>query len=145
MYAAPESIWTVTVMAPRSVDLPAPLLRADAYQRLQSLPVEEDAAEEWDGNEDIWRKEEEDIEGLKRQMEEMEQLRLEQDEKDEEDKDNEENFMEDNCQTVSEVEEEKKEESAYESESESSQSTLSEMDQISMCEPPSPAVSHVER
>jgi len=125
---------------------------ADAYRRLQSLSVEEDAdaAEEWDGNEDIRRKEEE-IEGLKRRMEEMEQLRLEQDEKDDEFDDNEDDVMEDDCRTVSEEEEEevfqdeKEEELASESESESSQSTAPEMDQISMCEPPSPAVSHVER
>jgi len=43
---------------------------ANAYRRLQSLLVEEDTAEEWDGNKDIWRKEKE-IEGLKRRMEEM--------------------------------------------------------------------------
>jgi len=52
-------------MAPRSVDLPSPLLCTGVYRRMQSLLVEEDAVEEWDGNEDIWRKEEE-IEGLKR-------------------------------------------------------------------------------
>eukprot|EP00593_Proboscia_inermis_P003491 CAMPEP_0171314884 /NCGR_PEP_ID=MMETSP0816-20121228/58092_1 /TAXON_ID=420281 /ORGANISM="Proboscia inermis, Strain CCAP1064/1" /LENGTH=67 /DNA_ID=CAMNT_0011804595 /DNA_START=128 /DNA_END=328 /DNA_ORIENTATION=+ len=58
MYAVPESIWTVPMMAPRSVDLPSPLLCTGVYRRMQSLLVEEDAVEEWDGNEDIWRKEE---------------------------------------------------------------------------------------
>mmetsp|Transcript_42053 Transcript_42053/g.49132 ORF Transcript_42053/g.49132 Transcript_42053/m.49132 type:complete len:140 (+) Transcript_42053:774-1193(+) len=74
--------------------------------------------------------------------------RLGQDEKDEEDEDNEDNFMEDACRTVSKIEEsqdEKKEESASELGLESSQLMAPEMDQILMCDPPLPAVSHVER
>ena len=95
---------------------------ADAYMQLQSLLVEEGAAKEWDENKDVLRNKEEEIEGVKRQMEEMGQLRLEEDEKDEEDADNADNFMEDDWQSVLEVEEEsqeeKKEESASKSESE---------------------------
>ena len=58
--------------------------------------------------------------------------------------------MEDDCQTVSEEEEEEsqeeeEEESVSELEPESSQSTGSEMDQISMCEQPSPSISHMDR